>query len=148
MGDLGGVLRGAREERQLTLTAVSDRTKIPRRILEKLEQNAFSELPPGPATRGYLRAFACEVGLDGEWVLDYARPHLAADVDVFDQLRTRYEMADRFQRAGHKQYALIQLLLVIACLAGLFYALTAHDRAQTASTETPPEVWLDPTVAS
>jgi cytoskeleton protein RodZ len=142
------MLRRAREERRLTLTVVSERTKIPRRILEKLEQNACNEFPPGPATRGYLRAYAREVGLDPEWVLECARPHLAAEIDVFDRLRGRYEIADRFQRADRRQYALIQLLAVIACVAGLFYALTVHDRAQTASTESPPEVWLDPTVAS
>jgi cytoskeletal protein RodZ len=141
-------LRRAREDRRLTLTAVSDRTKIPRRVIEQLERNAFDELPTGPVTKGYLRAVADETGLDREWVLGCARPYLAAEIDVLDRLRVRVENADHCQHGDRTQQVLIQLLVVLVCLAGLFYALTVRDRAQTAALDTPNRVLFNRTVTS
>jgi hypothetical protein len=113
-----------------------------------LEQNAFDELPAGPVTRGYLRAVAGETGLDSEWVIGCARPYFAPEIDVVDRLRVRIESADRCQDADRQPFVLIRLLVVLMCLAGLFYVLTVGDRAQTAATDTPDTVLIEPRVTS
>jgi cytoskeletal protein RodZ len=77
--DLGDTLRRAREQRGLTLDELSLRTKISPRFLHALEHNDFTALPGGLFTRGFLRAYAREVGLDpvaivGEYVVQAAPP--------------------------------------------------------------------------
>jgi cytoskeleton protein RodZ len=62
--DLGSELRTAREQRGLSLLQLSKATKIHPSALKAIEDNDFSQLPAGIFTRGFLRAYAREVGLD------------------------------------------------------------------------------------
>ena len=64
--DLGATLRHARERRGVTCEELARRTRIPRRLLVAMEQDEWAKLPGGIFTRGYLRAYAREVALDGE----------------------------------------------------------------------------------
>ena len=68
--DLGTTLRTARERRQLPLTGLAVKTKIPVKLLAALEQNDFDKVPSGIFVRGYLRAYAREVGLDPDQVIE------------------------------------------------------------------------------
>jgi cytoskeletal protein RodZ len=69
MSSVGADLRHARERAQLSLRDLSARTKIRVPLLEAIEQEQFDRLPPGLLTRGYLRAYAREVGLDAEAIV-------------------------------------------------------------------------------
>jgi cytoskeleton protein RodZ len=64
MSDFGGQLRGARERRGVSLGQVSAATKISISALEALERNDISKLPGGIFTRGFIRSYANEVGLN------------------------------------------------------------------------------------
>lgn len=64
--DIGAALRDARQRKGRTLRQVSSTTKIAVEILEKIERNQFDGLPGGLYRRGYLRAFAAEVGVNPE----------------------------------------------------------------------------------
>jgi transcriptional regulator with XRE-family HTH domain len=84
--DVGSQLRHAREERGLALDQLANRTKISLRHLRAIEQNGFDQLPGGLYTRGFLRAYAREVGLAPEeivrrYVADYAPPEQAVSAD-------------------------------------------------------------------
>src|SRR2546427_12233997 len=63
---VGDELRQARERRGVTLEVLAHVTKISRRILHALEQNDPEHVPGGLFIRGFLRAYAHEVGLDPE----------------------------------------------------------------------------------
>lgn len=70
--DIGGRLRHARESKGLTIDAVSRCTRVQPRILSAIEQNDTVSLPPRPYGRGFVRAYASEVGLDPDsTVRDY-----------------------------------------------------------------------------
>ena len=69
-GDVGGMLRQARERRGLSLRQISNATKIAMITLEALERNDVKRLPGGIFTRSFVRAYALEVGLDPEVVID------------------------------------------------------------------------------
>ena len=71
--DIGAALREARQRRNRTLRQVSAATKISVEILEKIERNKFDSLPGGLFRRGYLRAFALDVGVDPEAVVEAYR---------------------------------------------------------------------------
>jgi hypothetical protein len=63
--EIGATLRQAREARKLTADNVSRATRIPVHIIHAMEQDDWKRVPPGIFARGYLRAYAREVGLDG-----------------------------------------------------------------------------------
>jgi cytoskeleton protein RodZ len=68
-GNVGGMLRAARERRGLSLRQVSNNTKIAMMTLEALERNDIARLPGGIFSRGFVRSYAIEVGLDPEIVI-------------------------------------------------------------------------------
>jgi cytoskeleton protein RodZ len=64
--DMGETLRMAREQQGLSLEVISERTKIGTEKLRAIEENDIQRLPSGIFLRGFLRAYAREVGLDVE----------------------------------------------------------------------------------
>jgi cytoskeleton protein RodZ len=87
--DVGATLRHAREERGIALAQVAGSTKISLPNLRAIESNAFDRLPGGLFTRGFLRAYAREVGLGPEeivrqYVTEYETPEPSAAGDPPD----------------------------------------------------------------
>ena len=64
MSDFGGKLRLARERRGISLRQIAASTKISIAVLQALERNDISKLPGGIFSRGFVRSYAVEVGLD------------------------------------------------------------------------------------
>lgn len=125
--DLGQTLRHAREAQGLSLDTIARRTNIARRVLESIDRNALHEVPGGLFTRGYLRAYAREVGLDPERLV---REHLneagsESDAELLDELRARYSGSDRTRRS------VLQAALVIVCLSCLLYLFTRGEPAMS-----------------
>jgi len=72
VGAFGEKLRKQREQRGLDLDAISNTTKINTRMLRALEEEHFDQLPGGVFNKGFVRAYARQVGLDEEEaVADY-----------------------------------------------------------------------------
>ncbi len=65
----GVLLREAREERGLALDDVAAMTRIPRGMLEHLEEDRFEEYVADVFARGHLRNYAQELRLDVDEVL-------------------------------------------------------------------------------
>jgi cytoskeletal protein RodZ len=66
VGTFGEKLRKQREQRGLELDAISNTTKISPRMLRALEDEHFEQLPGGVFNKGFVRAYARQVGLDEE----------------------------------------------------------------------------------
>lgn len=62
--DVGSTLRAARERHGLTLAHLASTTKIPVGVLQAIEGNDFDRVPRGIFVRGFIRAYAAQVGLD------------------------------------------------------------------------------------
>jgi cytoskeleton protein RodZ len=97
--DIGTQLHDAREAHGLSLEDLAMRTRVPIQRLAALERNDIAGIPPRPYGRGFVRAYAREVGLDpDETVREYfapfapapapARPPVAAP-PVADSWRSR-----------------------------------------------------------
>jgi cytoskeletal protein RodZ len=72
LGAFGEKLRKQREQQGISLDAISDTTKISTRMLRALEEEHFDQLPGGVFNKGFVRAYARQVGLnDEEAVADY-----------------------------------------------------------------------------
>jgi transcriptional regulator with XRE-family HTH domain len=64
--DVGAELRAAREARGLSIDQLAKRTRVQPRYLNAIEHNDIALIPPRPFGRGFVRAYATEVGLDPE----------------------------------------------------------------------------------
>lgn len=72
MGAFGEKLRQQREQKGISLDAISTTTKISTRMLRAIEDEHFDQLPGGVFNKGFVRAYARHVGLDEEEaVTDY-----------------------------------------------------------------------------
>lgn len=81
--DVGAALREARERRRISLEELARTTKIGLATLRALERNQVDHLPGGIFLRGFLRAYARQVGLDPEdtvrrYLAQFERPPAAA----------------------------------------------------------------------
>lgn len=75
----GERLRGAREEKGLSLEEVASQTRIPRRHLESLEQSNWEKLPAPTYTIGFAKSYATAVGLDRADIGDQIRGELGGE---------------------------------------------------------------------
>jgi cytoskeletal protein RodZ len=66
MASFGETLKRERELREISLRQISEATKINLRYLEALEENRFDALPGGLFNKGFIRAYATYIGIDGE----------------------------------------------------------------------------------
>jgi len=64
--NIGQALRAVRESKGLTLEDVAEETRVRRAYLAAIEEMRLDALPSRPFTIGYIRAYANELGLDGE----------------------------------------------------------------------------------
>ncbi len=72
MGAFGEKLRKQREQQGIGLDAISYTTKISTRMLRALEDEHFDQLPGGVFNKGFVRAYARQVGLnEEEAIADY-----------------------------------------------------------------------------
>jgi cytoskeleton protein RodZ len=62
--DIGARLRDAREAKGLSVDSLAAKTRVAPRMLSAIERNDLSTVPPRPYGRGFVRAYAQEVGLD------------------------------------------------------------------------------------
>ena len=100
VGEFGEKFRKQREQRGVTLEAVSNTTKISTRMLKALEEERFDQLPGGVFNKGFVRAYARQIGIDAEEaVSDYLaalRESQAQAQAIMPELRAlRPEAADQ-----------------------------------------------------
>jgi cytoskeleton protein RodZ len=69
MGSFGERMRRERDKRGITLDSISQTTKISTHILEALEKEEFDKLPGGIFNKGFVRSYACFLGMNEEQVL-------------------------------------------------------------------------------
>lgn len=92
----GMMLRSAREAQGLTLSDIAQRTRIPLRHLEAVEDGKFQALPSITYAMGFGRAYARAVGVDetevaralrSELATNYQRPEPLQDLEPIDMRR-------------------------------------------------------------
>ena len=143
--DAGVRLREAREQRGLTLRDISKVTKIPLKVLDTIESNDITRLPPVFFTRAFVRAYAAEVGLDSTQVLDqYPAPQEkepeTAPIEAYN--------SDEWSGRGISQIPLL-VLISLAIYYGSYRAFPSaaapspsdspHLAAATIGVREPPE---------
>ncbi len=117
--DFGTRLRQARERKGVTLREIANRTKISVGVLESLERSDLSKLPGGIFSRGFVRSYAREVGLDPDTTVEEfigLLPHdsVAAGHPRADQV----EDTELFESDRRVASSVFWILLISVPLAG------------------------------
>lgn len=134
MASFGEELRRQRELRSVSLREISDSTKINIRFLEALEANDFKHLPGGQFNKGFIRAYARHIGVDGEdmvnaYTLEVRRQEEEAPTSRASTPRARLDPADR------RALIALGVLAAIVVLIGLgVWYLFFHKRRVGAAT--------------
>ncbi len=141
---IGDRLRKARESNDLTLEDVANRTRIPIRHLQNIENGEWDALPAATYAIGFARSYANVVGLNGSEIGVELREELGAGQHRPVPATTYYEPADP-ARVPPRSLALIAgaiaLLLVIGYAVWRSGAVddSGVDPAEVAGVETPLE---------
>jgi cytoskeletal protein RodZ len=133
----GQQLRTSREQKQLTLAAISDATRINQKFLEAIENGKFSILPQA-YVRAFIRAYAKTVDLDSEeairrydeenreiqsaaeqWIAR-SRPGTATPFDALKQRQPVLSLLKHLE-------LLLQGLTVLAIVAVAYFSYTTAD---------------------
>ena len=127
MDDFGAKLRNAREGRGISLRQIASSTRIPVAALEALERNDVSRLPAGVFSRGFVRSYAAEVGLDPDTVLNEFVDRFHGEASATEHgSAPEGELA--FER--HKQHAarvfIVAVLLMLVISAVVVYVLLQY----------------------
>ena len=122
--DFGTRMKRSREERGVSLRQIADVTRISVVALEALERNEISRLPGGIFSRGIVRSYAVEVGLDPEQtVRDFLASFPEDSVTVGSPHVRRDDLDDRPRRGGG---TVVAVLVAISALLGaiIYFALS------------------------
>jgi cytoskeletal protein RodZ len=118
------MLRAARERRGLSLRQVSNTTKIAMMTLEALERNDIARLPGGIFSRGFVRSYALEVGLDPEIVIQaflgqFPQDSVTAGHPTTSQVED-HEAVESDRRAASTLLRLFAISIPVAAVAVYF----------------------------
>jgi cytoskeleton protein RodZ len=127
--DVGGMLRRARERRGLSLREISSATKIAMPTLEAIERNDIARLPGGIFSRGFVRSYAIEVGLEPEVVIQAFIGQFPHDsVTAGHPATSRIEDHEAVESDRRVASTLLRLLAISVPLAAVAVYLTAAGR--------------------
>jgi cytoskeletal protein RodZ len=125
--DIGKYLRGTRERQGLTLRQISTSTKISITTLQCIERNELDRLPGGIFTKGYLRAYAAEVGVNPEEVV-----HAYVTQSPGDRRDEELQRSpDPLLNNPHEVRDLVTTVLVAILLISILYYWPLRDSAES-----------------
>jgi cytoskeleton protein RodZ len=128
-GGFGEHLRREREMRGISLDEIASATRIGTRFLEALESEQWSRLPGGVFNRGFVRAVAHHLGLDGDALV--AEYTLATDeLPTSSGSATRYPVEEN--NTGRWVAGVLVLVLLAAIGFGAWYAWRRHVKHKNA----------------
>jgi cytoskeletal protein RodZ len=140
MFEIGPALREARERRGLAFGDVEADTAIRTRYIRALEEEQFHVLPGATYTKGFLRAYAEYLGLDGQLFIDEfnSRHHDARapqEQPIASQPRSRPH-----QRRQRRESNLVMIVLaaIVAVSALVLLATTFPNATARYPNTTPP----------
>jgi hypothetical protein len=132
--EIGNSLREARLRQALEFPEAEQRTKIRAKYLRALEEEQFDVLPAQTYVRGFLRAYAESLGLDGQLYVDeYNSRFVSGDEEHAvrpRRLANPHERRERRFEANIVVLALVAIAVVTALvIAAWKYTGTKHKAA-------------------
>ena len=128
MFEIGNSLREARERQGRTFPDLERTTQIRSRYLKALENEDLSAMPALAYTRGFLRVYAEELGLDGQLYVDEFNSRFS----VSEEGNAPFRRRDSRPSTRHsRRVASVAVVLALATIAvvfvSFFAAFTSHS---------------------
>jgi cytoskeleton protein RodZ len=133
--NVGARLREAREKRGVTLREIANSTRIGVMSLEALERSDLSRLPGGIFTRAFIRAYAQEVGLDPERMIQDFIAELPPESPAATAAHpVAMEDGEALESDRKAVATAMKLILVSVPIAGfvIWYGMTHRTREEPA----------------
>ncbi|HLX31478.1 MAG TPA: helix-turn-helix domain-containing protein [Gaiellaceae bacterium] len=132
MFEIGHSLKTARERQELGYPEIELATKIRAKYIRALEEEDFDSLPGDTYVRGFLRAYADYLGLDGQiYVEEYASRFHANDWDDEPVQRPKSRPRRTTRERTIERRAVVLALAGIAVLTALVFAAWRYGGATT-----------------
>lgn len=114
-------MKRLREQRGISLREIADTTKLSVRTLEALERNDLSHLPGGIYSRGLVRAYAEQLGLNPDATVQefLARFPEVSTSDGSPHLRSEEVNTDPPSMVARRVVIVLAILVPIALIVGL-----------------------------
>ncbi len=71
MQTIGDFLRSEREAKKISLSEVSNWTKVSEQYLDCLEKGDYEKIPQGPYLKGYISSYATYIGISKDEALKH-----------------------------------------------------------------------------
>src|SRR3954467_2403415 len=127
----GDKLGEARERRGLSLRQIANATKISMITLEALERNDIARLPGGIFSRGVVRSYSLEVGLDPEATIEEFMGQFPHDsVTAGHPTTTQIEDHESVESNRRMASTFLRLVLISIPPASLVLYFATHGRRQ------------------
>jgi cytoskeletal protein RodZ len=133
--DVGAYLRRTREALGIPLAQVSFTTRIPVASLRFVEEGRFDDLPGQTFARGFVRAYACAIGLPPQDAIRLLENHDRAP--AAPALRTPSPAELRSRRVG-VAFALLILAVVLTLIVSMFLRGTGKPNRELSDRSAPP----------
>jgi cytoskeletal protein RodZ len=130
-GSVGSQLKAGRERLGLSLSDIAEKTRVPMRHLQSIEQSNFDALPGQTYTLGFARSYANAVEMDATAISEAMRLELArSGHEGYQAPAQNYEPADP-ARVPSKTLAWTSAAIAAVALAAylIFRSLTLTDAA-------------------
>lgn len=130
-GSVGSQLKAGRERLGLSLSDIAEKTRVPMRHLQSIEQSNFDALPGQTYTLGFARSYANAVEMDATTISEAMRLELArSGHEGYQAPAQNYEPTDP-ARVPSKTLAWTSAAIAAVALAGylIFRSLTLTDSA-------------------
>ncbi len=129
---LGDKLRQAREERGISISEVSEQTRISSLYLDAIENDNYKPLPGGIFNKGFVKSYAKFIGFDEQEALqDYAQLVTANEGTEDDHLRPyRPEVLTDDRNGASIVPTVIFAVIILALMTGGVLFLVNYIRNQ------------------
>ena len=136
MFEIGNSLREARLRQQLQFSVLEERTKVRPKYLRALEDEQFDLLPAPTYVKGFLKAYADALGLDGQLYVDeFNSRFVVGEEDA--PFRARRNASSRAARRVERIAVLIALVAIGLVTAVLVFGVHLPEQAHDERLEAP-----------
>lgn len=128
--EIGGRLKEAREELDMSLDTLQEKTKIQKRYLVAIENGDFHVLPGTFYSRAFIKEYAIAVGLDPNELLEQYKDQVpSTEEDPIEPYTRMQRSRKRDEQKSTAVFSFIPTLIVVLLVIGiLFVAWTLYQK--------------------
>jgi len=136
MQTVGSYLKSSREAKNISLSDISQHTKISKWYLDCLEKDDLKDIPGGPYIKGYISSYAAFVGIDEDeaierYISTHSESKLANEADTNIGKKTWFQsLTFNSKKISFLSFALIAMILLPAVIYHFIFQGSGDTKLQ------------------